>query len=648
LNGTQQSCQVAAATWSYGSCSVAGVCNKGPAFTDKASCEAQPGGQFAFATDVIRCIDADGRWTGNHTVRGQVITRLCMDCHRQETGGLPYDTTNPGTALKVGPAHGSVGFVSHPHGNWFLNSAHGKFSGTFTQIATAKLGSGYESDFMNHGEAANTGNGCTGCHDVHTSTVAGEEPFHEECMECHSNPADPSIPQVNIAAINHLSGVGTPLEHVTTKPNESCEICHMPGGEHLWRINTDAGYSTYPMPAALTTTVNANTAPDGTYANAVWVDINDACGQCHGGGSNHAATTGTTVANNKTVTVASTTGFLPGERVRILEAGSLYYDDQGTGKRADFDSYIVSIGAGSITLVGAPPISVSGKAVTQNPNNKGVAYRTKSQLAPVAVGMHASAPVNYPVTFSYTKSGLTVNVDAVVDCEGSCPTFTYDWNWGDGTMPHGTADPDTHTYAAGGSYSITLIVFLDGGIVDTVTRTVNLTGGDFPPVANAACTWNANTWTMTVVDASTDDGAPVSISVDWGDGTLKSFGTEGGTFNHQYLSVGTYTAVDKAIDSALQFSTYTCPVPATPAHFKITGTVTNSSLVPVPSASVQLLKGATVIKTVYTAANGTFTLANLKPYAYTIRVRKTGYTFPLTPATVGPDLLGIVITATAP
>jgi hypothetical protein len=129
---------------------------------------------------------------------------------------------------------------------------------------------------------------------------------------------------------------------------------------------------------------------------------------------------------------------------------------------------------------------------------------------------------------------------------------------------------------------------------------------------------------------------------------LKSFGTEGGTFNHQYLSVGTYPVVDKAIDSALQFSTYTCPVPATPAHFKITGTVTNSSLVPVPSASVQLLKGATVIKTVYTAANGTFTLANLKPYAYTIRVRKTGYTFPLTPATVGPDLLGIVITATAP
>ena len=34
----------------------------------------------------------------------------------------------------------------------------------------------YKSYFMTDGEAANTGNGCTGCHDVHTSTVDGREP----------------------------------------------------------------------------------------------------------------------------------------------------------------------------------------------------------------------------------------------------------------------------------------------------------------------------------------------------------------------------------------------------------------------------------------------------------------------------------------
>ncbi len=107
-----------------------------------------------------------------------MITSLCMNCHRQETGGLPYDATNPATALKVGPYHGTVPFLSHPHANQFLNSPHGKFTGTFAQIPTGKFNwamtGEYKSFFMTEAEAANTGNGCTGCHEVHTSIVTGE------------------------------------------------------------------------------------------------------------------------------------------------------------------------------------------------------------------------------------------------------------------------------------------------------------------------------------------------------------------------------------------------------------------------------------------------------------------------------------------
>ena len=47
---------------------------------------------------VIRCEDAGGHYTGSKTNRGQIITGLCMNCHRQEASGAPMDATNPATA----------------------------------------------------------------------------------------------------------------------------------------------------------------------------------------------------------------------------------------------------------------------------------------------------------------------------------------------------------------------------------------------------------------------------------------------------------------------------------------------------------------------------------------------------------------------
>jgi hypothetical protein len=58
---------------------------------------------------------------------------------------------------------------------------------------------------------------------------------------------------------------------------------------HVWRINSDPAYSTFPTQAefeaaASAKKVIANMAADSKgYASAVWVDIDLACGQCHGG-----------------------------------------------------------------------------------------------------------------------------------------------------------------------------------------------------------------------------------------------------------------------------------------------------------------------------------------------------------------------------
>jgi hypothetical protein len=196
---------------------------------------------------------------------------------------------------------------------------------------------------------AETQGSCSTCHNVHQSLVddvKAEEPFYRECTDCHSKKR---------VSINHPSGRGTPLANAATDPDGACEICHMPrageltGNEnypsHLFRINTDPTYSTFPIVADFekagvcadsdniplskiesrtdctpgmcsiagkstrsdcdavtgawstsstnrwTSTAIANSAKEtfsnGTqtidYTNAVWNDLDMSCGQCHGG-----------------------------------------------------------------------------------------------------------------------------------------------------------------------------------------------------------------------------------------------------------------------------------------------------------------------------------------------------------------------------
>ncbi len=117
-----------------------------------------------------------------------------------------------------------------------------------------------------------------------------------ECTNCHSS-GSTITPQVDLSLINHLGGPGTPLENAAAEPWSACEVCHQPPGiKHIWRINTDPAYTTYgdythayPVNGATANAAAAkvnlsNPATDGTYANAVWIDLDNACGQCHGGG----------------------------------------------------------------------------------------------------------------------------------------------------------------------------------------------------------------------------------------------------------------------------------------------------------------------------------------------------------------------------
>jgi len=568
-----------------------------------------------WATDIDSCEDAGGKWTGSKPIEGQIITSLCMQCHRQETGGLPYTngtcSVNPATntnqssclsnggawtetgnglPVRVGPSASTVSFGNHPQGNEELNSPHGLFTGKFSQIATGTVANGiYKSFFLSDGEAANTGNGCVGCHNIHKSVVQEANPDGgalvtspagfggavEACNDCHHK---------NLGTMLHPKGAGTPLASLGSDPTEACATCHMPGALHLFRINTDPNYSTFPA-AALTANTNANTMPDGTFANAVWVDLDAACGQCHGGGTQQASTTLTAPASTSTLSVASTAGFQVGQRITVAGAGSFQYDDPDVGAvHGDFSTYVVSIGANTLTVVGAPPFAVaSGAVVGQNPVMNNAAYLNKTQLAGYAKGIHNDAPanVNFGYTLGHPPNTLMVNVFAQASCNGPCNVF--DWNWGDGKPDTSGGSPSaSHTYAAAGAYQITLTVTQFGFPSASVSKIVNVYAADLAPTALGMTCATVQTalntgWAVGFTDSSTDDNGISQVTVTWGDGSLLDSGGQGTMFGHTYRGPGTYIVTHKALDTIGQQNIQTCVLTA--KYFTISGTVKKSSTV---------------------------------------------------------------------
>jgi hypothetical protein len=665
LNGTQASCQVGGATWSFSRCSVEGFCDKGSCskagFANLVDCEAAGGlwntvrtksvcddlgGTFVYATDVIGCEDAGGRWIGNKKNRGQIITALCMECHRQETSGLPntngacsdgtsktqgacvgagatWTDAGNGLPLTVGPYHSTVAFPSHPHSNQFLNSPHARFTGKWSEIATGRYADRkYGSGWMTMGEAVGTGNGCTGCHEVHTSIVAGEKPFRAECTECHGD---------NSFGILHPKGAGTPFEGVEHEPMKPCLTCHMPGGLHLFRINADKDYSTFPMPQAMAANTAASTAPDGDFANAVWVDLDAACGQCHGGGAARATTTGSIAAGSPTLTVASAAGIAVGQRIRVTGAGAFYYDDIGqSGKNTDFDTYVKAVDGNTVTLAGNATRGVTNAVVAQNPTQKDTTYYSKADLAVLAKGIHNDVP-QASFTAKQGANELTVAVDASASkCSGSFSSCeVVDWNWGDGTE-HGTGKTATHLYMSPGNYTITLTVKERATGFGTATQTFAAKAIPNAPVVTGSCgqpTYPAREVECTV----TVPANAQTLTVDWGDHSLpdsvSSPAAGARTFKHAYPWADNYVIFATVVDTAgLRTQAVIGSVARgafTPAPF-IKGIVRDESGQPVAFVRVDVLSNGAVIASTRSGADGSYSTGELPPGTYTLAVSKDG------------------------
>jgi hypothetical protein len=480
----------------------------------------------------------------------------CYNCHRQvDSHNLPLDaqTRLIGEQLQISDSHGAPPLVIKSHANGFLNSPHARFSGTYGQLDDPTK---YDSHFF-------TSDGsCAGCHNTHdsvTDTLAGGKPWNNECgLDCHGQNTGPYGKL--LSKIRHPNGAGTPLADATTAdPISACETCHMPGGIHLFRISTDATYKTF-------TTVGQDvpTVPNADHNGfpEAFVDLDLACGQCHGGDA-------TTVTTN-----------------------------------------------------GAP-------------------YFTKAQLSVWAMNMHNTDTIIPIISANYGSTNMDVMVNGSQSyCAptATCGSFTYSWNFGDGSTAAGASA--THTYTTAGEKLITLTV-TDGTNEGVGGKVFYAVGTSMAPTADGSLATNANTWVATLVDSSTAATDPISlVVVKWGDGTSNT-GAQGSTFTHTYTNAGLFIVQQQAIDTAARPSnvkTYASSI-ANFQLYTISGTVTKSdTTTPVAFATVKVVKDGTAqVVTLYTDANGAFTLPNRKPGSYTIYASQYGYTFDAQTVTIGPN-----------
>jgi len=183
-----------------------------------------------------------------------------------------------------------------------------------------------------------------------------------------------------------------------------------------------------------------------------------------------------------------------------------------------------------------------------NATTKGVvtsSSTTNNHLLYTPPAGFGGAPANTPpnAAFPSTCSNLTCDfTDGSTDTDGSIATRS--WNFGDGT-PASTATNPSHTYAAAGTYVVTLNVTDNMGAPGSTTSSVTVTAASGGPTLTVTTTKVKSNWTATLNWTGFSTGS-VNVyrnnalvkTVPAASGSTTDGGKGGGTF--------TYTVCDAA------------------------------------------------------------------------------------------------------
>ena len=169
---------------------------------------------------------------------------------------------------------------------------------------------------------------------------------------------------------------------------------------------------------------------------------------------------------------------------------------------------------------------------------------------PFTIIFEEASPLNAIINLTTTEGSLAVDFNA----SASTGTITqYTWNFNDGS-PAETNAITSHTFAAAGTYTVSLAIQDASGTTVSASREITLSqaqGTNQTPTASLVVTSSViGDAPLTVTfDASTSsdpEDTTLAYSWDFGDGTTAS-GSK--LASHQYTTAGTYTATVTVTDS---------------------------------------------------------------------------------------------------
>lgn len=160
------------------------------------------------------------------------------------------------------------------------------------------------------------------------------------------------------------------------------------------------------------------------------------------------------------------------------------------------------------------------------------ANQVRAHFELATAGAANAAPT---AAFTSDVQGLDVSFDGSTSSDPEGPIASFAWEFGDGGTATGEAP--NHTYAGGGTYTVSLTVTDGQGVADTTTGEVTVQGPNAAPTASLTATVDGMTVSVDGSASTDSDGSIATYAWDFGDGETAT----GATASHTYAAGGDYT-----------------------------------------------------------------------------------------------------------